>query len=99
MDVRDTARLHIAGLIDPEVRNECLFAFAEPYSWKKVLGLLKEIRPNHTWPAEVRDQGEDLAVVQDRPKMEDILLRNFGVQGFTGLRDMLRAAIDQADPA
>lgn len=92
--MRDTARLHVAALVDSKIQNERLFAIAEPYSWRQVLGILKKIRPKHPWPENVEDQGADCGVVAEKSKMEGILRRNFGVAGFTSLEEMLAAAIE-----
>jgi nucleoside-diphosphate-sugar epimerase len=34
VDVQDVGRLHVAALTNPDVNNERIFAFAEPFNWK-----------------------------------------------------------------
>lgn len=34
VDVQDNACLHVAAMTNPEVNNERLFAFTEPFNWK-----------------------------------------------------------------
>jgi nucleoside-diphosphate-sugar epimerase len=34
VDVQDCARLHVACLINPDVQNERIFAFAEPFNFE-----------------------------------------------------------------
>ena len=36
IDVQDTARLHVAAVINPDVQNERIFGFADPFNWKYV---------------------------------------------------------------
>jgi nucleoside-diphosphate-sugar epimerase len=45
IDVRDTAKLHIAALVSPETANERLWGFAEAYSWNSVLATLRKLWP------------------------------------------------------
>jgi hypothetical protein len=34
VDVQDDARIHVAALINPEIQNERIIVFAEPYNGK-----------------------------------------------------------------
>lgn len=36
VDVQDTARLHVAALTNPEVKNERIIAYSEHFTWKYV---------------------------------------------------------------
>jgi nucleoside-diphosphate-sugar epimerase len=36
VDIQDTARLHVAALTNPDVRNERIILYAEHYTWKYV---------------------------------------------------------------
>jgi len=34
IDVQDTVQLYVAAMIDPEVKNERIFALSEAFTWK-----------------------------------------------------------------
>ncbi|KAF6218188.1 hypothetical protein HO133_006148 [Letharia lupina] len=56
VNVKDTARLHVAALLDPEVENERILAFAHPYNWNDVLAVLRKIHPDKNFPTDVEDE-------------------------------------------
>lgn len=43
VDVQDTARLHVAALTKPDIKNERMFTFSEPFNWKYVQHTLIQI--------------------------------------------------------
>ena len=93
VDVRDTARLHVAALIDPDVQGERLFAMARPFTWKQIAETLKKIRPEYSLPADIPDIGEDLSIVTGKERAAEVLRKNFDVPGFSSLEEMLAANI------
>ena len=46
VDVKETARLHVAALINPEVENERILAFAYPFNCNDILACLRKLLPN-----------------------------------------------------
>ena len=90
MDVRDTARLHVAALVDPDVKDERIFAFAEPYTWNTILAALRKVRPDKQVPEDRKDNSKDLSRVLPKPRAEEILKKNFGQNGFTGLEESIK---------
>lgn len=50
VDVKDTALLHIAGLVKPDVEGERVFAFAWRKRWTDVFPMLERMYPGHTFP-------------------------------------------------
>ena len=93
VDVRDTARLHIAALTDPDIHNERVFAFAEPFNWNDVLDILRKLRPRHIFSPDMENAERDLSVVAPHARAEDILKKNFGQDGFMPLEETLKANI------
>jgi len=92
VDTQDVARLHLAGLIDPSVEGERIFAYAEPYTWNQILGLFRELYPNRKFVADIPDQGVDLSTVaNDR---SEALLRRFGKDGFTPLKESIQWTVE-----
>ena len=93
VDVRDTARLHVAGVIDPDIKNERIFAFSETYTWNQILGILRKLRPKHKLVEDIADNSEDLSTVVPKPRAEAILKKNFGQAQFIGLEASLKENI------
>ena len=89
VNVRDTARLHIAALIHPKVQNERIFAFAERYNWNDILAILRELYPEKDFGEYIKDCGRDLTEVPEREKAEE-LLKEMGRRGWTGLEESVR---------
>lgn len=97
VDVRDTARLHVAALTDADIQNERVFAFAEPFNWNAILRTLRKVRPNHEFPSDSENDEKDLSIIALRARAEEILLKNFGQKGFTALEETLEANIAHLD--
>jgi hypothetical protein len=93
VDVRDTARLHVAPLINPEIKNERLFAYNEVYDWEKVLGILHQLRPEWKNAEVFKESRKNLGTVERRQRTEEILRRDFGQPGLTSMRDSIEANI------
>jgi len=91
--VRDTARLHVAGVIDPEINNERIFAFSEPYTWNGILAILRKLRPDHKVVEDIADNSKDLSRVVRKPRAEEILKKNFGQAHFIGLEASIKENI------
>lgn len=93
IDVRDTARLHIAPLIDPSILNERIFAFSEPYHWNGVLDIMKKLRPNHRFVENSNDSRRNLMKIGPRERTNEILRKNFGGRGLISLEESIEANI------
>ncbi|RTE80695.1 hypothetical protein BHE90_004796 [Fusarium euwallaceae] len=89
---QDTARLHVAAAILSDVKEERIFAFAERFSWDKVLTLLREAHPNRTFPDDF-SAGDDPHEIQGRDRAEN-LLRILGQPGWISLKDAVVENID-----
>lgn len=91
VDVRDTARLHVAALTNPDVKSERIFAFAEPFNWTQIFSILRRLYPDHVdkIPGDIPNEPKDLSIVETKARSEE-LLRTFGQDGFIGLEESLR---------
>ncbi|KAI4797303.1 NAD(P)-binding protein [Aureobasidium sp. EXF-8845] len=94
VNVQDTARLHVAALIDADIKNERVFAFAEPYNWNSVLAAMRKARPDAKIPEDLKDNSKDLSKVLPKARAEEILKKNFGQNSFIGLEESIKANID-----
>lgn len=92
VDVPDTARLHVAALNQPGVESERIFAFVQPFNWNDVLAILRELRPDHKWPEDIKDLGRYLSRVSTEQE-EEMLRRRMGRKGWVELRESLESAV------
>lgn len=87
VDVRDTGRLHVIALTNPEVCNERLFAFAGPYNWNIILSIFRQMYPEKDFPENVPGLGKDIShYPNDRT---EALLRSYGRPGWTSLEQSI----------
>lgn len=91
ISVVDIARVHVAALFSPQVSNERLFAFAAPFNWTDVIGVLRELRPeNKMIPDAPKDEGRDLSDVWGASRRAEGLVKEFfGTEGWIGLEESL----------
>jgi len=93
VDVQDTARLHVSALVNPNVENERLFAFAEPFNNNDLLRTLRKLRPDRQFPEEwTDDKVRDLSIVKNERSIE-LLKKDFGRPGFTSLEESIENCI------
>ncbi|KAI4174556.1 MAG: hypothetical protein LQ348_006359 [Seirophora lacunosa] len=91
VDVRDTARLHVAALIDPEVENQRILAFAHPFNWNDILACLRKLDPSRALPDDVEGLGRDLCKLDNGPGEE--MLKRFGRKGWTPFEETIKANV------
>ncbi|KAI1145431.1 aldehyde reductase [Nemania diffusa] len=88
VDVQDTALLHVAAAIHPDVRSERIFAFSEPVNGRRILAVLRKLYPERSFPGDPND-GDDLSNIVPRKRAEN-LLRELGKDGWTSLEDSIK---------
>ena len=88
VNVKDTARLHVAALLDPDVQNERILAFAYPFNWNDILAVLRKIYPDRKFPDDIENAPRDLSMLDN--SREASLLKAFGRPGFTSLEETVR---------
>ncbi|KAF7624836.1 cinnamoyl-CoA reductase [Aspergillus flavus] len=95
VDVADLARVHVVGLLHPEVKSERLFAFASTFTWKEFVGILRKLRPGHTGiPGPPENELRDLSEIVPARRAKNLLQALFGGSGWVGLEESIRAGID-----
>ncbi|KAI4723289.1 aldehyde reductase II [Aureobasidium sp. EXF-10727] len=87
--VQDTALLHIAALLHPSVQSQRVFGFAEPKTANAILKGFKELYPDREFADEDPEEGEDLAVIEEKDAAEE-LLRWVAGKGWTRMRESLK---------
>lgn len=94
VDVKDTARLHVAGLLNPAISNERLFAYAASFNVHEIVDVLRKLRPEDTRVADApENEGRDLTDVKPAKRAEQVIKEFFGANGWTSLEDSLAAGI------
>ena len=95
ISVVDIARVHVAAILSPEVSNERLYAFAAPFNWTDLIGVLKRLRPeNSKIPEALENEGRDLSDVWAASRRAEGLVKDFfGTAGWIGLEESLENGI------
>ncbi|KAJ5675944.1 hypothetical protein N7462_008841 [Penicillium macrosclerotiorum] len=95
IDVVDLARVHVIGLLHPEVKSERLFAFASTFTWKEFVRILQKFRPGNTEiPSPPENELRDLSDIVPAKRAEDLVKSFFDLSGWVGLEESIRAGID-----
>ncbi|KAI0966747.1 aldehyde reductase [Xylaria arbuscula] len=88
VDVQDAALLHVAAAIHPDIQSERVFAFAEAANGNAIVGALRKLYPDRTFPPDFQSD-EDLSEIVPS-KRAAALLRDMGQDGFTSLEECMR---------
>lgn len=88
VNVKDTARLQVSALIDPDVENERILAFAYPYNWNDILACLRKLYPDKTFSEDIPNAPRDLSTLDNSRGAE--LLRAHGRDGWTSLEESIK---------
>ncbi|PLB54020.1 cinnamoyl-CoA reductase [Aspergillus steynii IBT 23096] len=95
INVEDTARLHVAALLSPEFKNERIFAFAAPFTWTEIIGILRKLRPDNTLiPDAPENEGRDISEVVLAPRAEQLLKDFFGRPGWVSLEQSILEGLE-----
>ncbi|KAL5610993.1 hypothetical protein FOBRF1_007110 [Fusarium oxysporum] len=89
IDVQDTARLHVAATVLPDVNEERIFGFAGRFNWDAILDILRKQNPGRRFIPNFSD-GKDLNEIRPMVRAEEIL-RKLGRPGWTSLEDSIMA--------
>jgi nucleoside-diphosphate-sugar epimerase len=92
VDVRDTARVHVAGLLDPNTSGQRLWTFGEPYNWNQILSIYRRLYPNRKFIDDLEGVGVDKAIAPSKTAKDT--LKVFGQNGWTSLEDSIKASLE-----
>ncbi|KFY25358.1 hypothetical protein V491_01784 [Pseudogymnoascus sp. VKM F-3775] len=94
VNVIDVARMHVVGLLHPEVKSERLFAFSSAFTWNEFVSILRKLRPgNSEIPNPPDNELRDLSNIVPAQRAEGLIKSFFG-QPWIGLEESIRAGID-----
>ncbi|KAH8816655.1 hypothetical protein F5884DRAFT_229541 [Xylogone sp. PMI_703] len=92
INVLDVALLHLAAVLDPEVKNERIHAWGIPFTWGEVADILRKEFPDRKfdeWP----DMGRMLLTTDESLQLK--LLKKWGNQdGWIPLEDGVRQSLE-----
>ncbi|KAF6781347.1 aldehyde reductase [Colletotrichum sojae] len=89
INVQDDARLHVIGLVHPQLRGERLFAVAAPVSLRDIVEILRKSYPFKHWD-NFPDNEIDLSTFEPSKRAEELLVEAYGA-GFAGVEESVRA--------
>lgn len=93
IDVIDNARIHLAALLDPDLSNERIFAFAHPYNFNTLIRATRNVRPDLKLAFTHVDQGEDI-MDPDNKLGSELLRRWFGQDGYKSLEQTVKENLE-----
>lgn len=93
VDVQDSARLHIAALVLPDVANERIFAVQRPFTINQILVTLRKLYPKRHFGNDVEAHGEDLNVYAEQDRALH-LLKRMGREGWTDMETSIKWQAD-----
>lgn len=82
--MKDTALLHVAAALDPEIKNQRLFSWGESCTWNEILTLMRAAAPGRKFVDDM--PGERLSLTADDGKCLDLLKKWTGQEGWTPLK-------------
>jgi nucleoside-diphosphate-sugar epimerase len=88
VDVKDVGRLHVAALVEPDVQDERLFAYSQPYSYNEVMNMLRKLGPGRNIPKNNDDEPRDLSIIDTKRSIE--LLQRMSRPGFTSMEESIK---------
>jgi nucleoside-diphosphate-sugar epimerase len=91
IDVRDTAKLHIAALVDPDTSSERLWGFAERFNWNTILAIFRKLWPERKFVEDLPGQGWDETTISTESALKT-LKTVYGQEGWTTLERSIRDA-------
>ncbi|PYH81298.1 NAD(P)-binding protein [Aspergillus uvarum CBS 121591] len=93
VDTIDDARIHVAAAIDVTVASERIFACDEPFTWGRVVDIIRRVLPDAMLPRADPDQLVDLSTV-DNTLGARLLTKWWGQAGYKGLDQTIRETVE-----
>ncbi|EEY16690.1 aldehyde reductase [Verticillium alfalfae VaMs.102] len=93
VDVEDVAAIHVAAILDPEIKNARLQTWGHSSNWNEFFAVLREIRPHREFPADYPDP-YFFPALTDQSKSIAILKKWASQDGWKPLKDSLRETVE-----
>jgi hypothetical protein len=78
IDVKDVGLLHVAAILDPDVQNRRLQAWADGCNWNDMLAIMRRLRPEHQFIDDL--PGLSLPTLSSDFTLQLALLKKWGGQ-------------------
>ncbi|KAH7137619.1 hypothetical protein EDB81DRAFT_900988, partial [Dactylonectria macrodidyma] len=95
VDVKDIAMLHVAAILDPEVKNARLQAWGHNHHWNDLLAILRKLRPQKEFIADYPDRFL-LTISTDFSDSIALLKKWAGQDGWRSLEGSIAEGIDSS---
>ncbi|KAJ5642853.1 uncharacterized protein N7484_005360 [Penicillium longicatenatum] len=89
VDVKDSARIHLAALLDVTVANERVLAFGHSINWNDIIDSIQQSRPELQLPTRIPGLGRDLREVENSLAV-NLLKKWWDKDAFTELDETVR---------
>lgn len=90
VDTQDTALQHVAGLIDPDVKDERIFGFAGKYNFDMVLEILRKQYPQHKFPENFHSKFDRTKIAPATQARGEEVLKRLGRPGWTPFEESVK---------
>lgn len=84
--------MHVAAVTFPSITDSRIWAVSATFTWNQILALLRKIDPTRSLPADLKDGGKDLSIVDN--SKGTAILKAFGRDGWVGLEESLRQNVE-----
>lgn len=96
VDVRDVALLHVAAVIDPELKSRRLYAWAHNYRWNDVVEVMRKLYPGKTFMDDFKDVKTTEARVDK--EVSEALLEKWGRHGWISFETCIKDTLEGKRP-
>ncbi|KAF3360735.1 hypothetical protein VdG1_04877 [Verticillium dahliae VDG1] len=93
VDVEDVVAIHVAAILDPEIKNARLQTWGHSSNWNEFFAVLREIRPHREFPADYPDP-YFFPALTDQSESIAILKKWANQEGWKPLKDSLRETVE-----
>lgn len=93
VDVHDVGRVHLAALIEEDVKNERLWALAYPFTLNQILDIWRKEFPNRKLPPNYPGLDVPTKITVDNSRSTELLKRQ-GRSDWVGLKEILIAQVE-----
>jgi hypothetical protein len=88
------ALLHVAAVLDPEVKNTRLQAWADPFTWNDILAMLRRLYTDHKYVDNLPESPQ-LSITTDLTQSLGLLKKWAGQNGW---RNLEQTVVDNMEP-
>lgn len=80
--------MHVAALVNTQVKNERIWGFAQPFTWNGILAILRRLYPGKTLPEDLL--ASEVSGMSVPNKRGEQLLKEMFNKGWVSLEDSVK---------